>query len=66
MNNVNSSQSLLKIQEKYFLKYENTYFLDKKCSEAWLNNYYIPGTLFFKNREFNNLANPSEVKNLYN
>ena len=32
-NNIESGKSSLKIQEKYFSKYENTYFTDKKCGE---------------------------------
>jgi hypothetical protein len=32
-NSIESSTKSLKFQEKYFLKYENTYFLDKKCGE---------------------------------
>lgn len=32
-NNLELTNSQLKIQETYFSKYENTYFTDKKCSE---------------------------------
>jgi hypothetical protein len=33
-NNLETDTNPLKIQEKYFSKYENTYFTDKKCSES--------------------------------
>jgi hypothetical protein len=33
-NNLETGTSPLKIQEKYFSKYENTYFTDKICSDA--------------------------------
>ena len=32
-NNLELTNSQLKIQETYFSKYENTYFMDKKCGE---------------------------------
>jgi len=32
-NNLEGSYGSLNFQEKYFLKYENTYFQDKKCGE---------------------------------
>jgi len=33
-NNLEVGTSSLKVQEKYFSKYENTYFTDKKCSDS--------------------------------
>jgi hypothetical protein len=32
-NNLEYTQNLLKFQEKYFSKFEGTYFQDKKCGE---------------------------------
>jgi len=49
-NNLEYSYGSLNFQEKYFLKYENTYFLDKKCGDDWVSNYYLPGEYLFKNR----------------
>lgn len=46
-NNLETGTSPLKIQEKYFSKYENTYFTDKKCSDAWVNEYYLKGGYLF-------------------
>jgi hypothetical protein len=33
-NNLEVGSTPLKVQEKYFSKYESTYFTDKKCSDA--------------------------------
>jgi hypothetical protein len=56
-NNLESSYGSLNFQEKYFLKYENTYFMDKKCSDDWVFNYYLPGEYFFKSRFINGFDN---------
>jgi hypothetical protein len=53
-NNINFNQNELKFQEKYFSKYEGTYFSDKKCSESWVLNYYIPSEYLFKGNKIEN------------
>jgi len=47
----------LKYQEKYFSKYEGTYFTDKKCSENWVNDYYLQGEVVFKSNLIENFFN---------
>lgn len=51
-NNLSESRSSLNVQQKYFLKHESTYFLDKKCSESWVDGFYLPSEEFFYAKSF--------------
>lgn len=53
-NNLESNTLTLKVQEKYFSKFENTYFTDKKCSDVWVGDYYIPGYYLLEGRVLEN------------
>jgi len=56
-NNLEANTLILKFQEKYFSKLENTYFTDKKCNEAWVTDYYVPSDYLFKGRASENFYN---------
>jgi hypothetical protein len=63
-NNLNESHSSLSIQQKYFLKHESTYFTDKKCSETWIDGFYLPSEEFFYAKSFWGTENPKKSINL--
>jgi hypothetical protein len=60
-NNLDFIKTNLTTQEKYFSKYENTYFTDKKCGEGWVNSYYLPSEFLFKNSVIENFFNGDTI-----